>query len=272
MRKIPVVTFVDADAVPVPGPESHGRLADVLATLARERIMLVFCSERTRAQVESTRQALGVFHPFICEGGGAAFVPDRYFGSDLENTRQVGGYEALEFAAPYEEVVATLRRVSDRLDLGVIGFNDMSVEQVARECGLSLLDARLAKLREYGEPFRLLRANAVGERHLFRALEAAGLACRPGAAFHHAGTAKGPQAAIAVLTTLYKVAFGGIMTAGEGRLGSEVGAGQVDISLEPRRPDAGNPLAASEWLAGLVHEIGNLRDARLQTRAARSAR
>jgi mannosyl-3-phosphoglycerate phosphatase len=271
MRTIPVVTFVDADAVAVPGPESRGRLAGVLEALARERIMIVFCSKRTRAQVESTRQALGVFHPFICEDGGAAFVPDRYFGSELENTRKVGGYEALEFAAPYEEVVATLRRVSDRLDLGVIGFNDMSVEQVARECGLSLLDARLAKLREYGEPFRLLRANAVGERHLFRALDAAGLACHPGLAFHHASTAKGPQAAIAVLTTLYRIAFGAVMTAAEGCAGSDP-APQVDMVLEPLRTNPGNPLAAPDWLAGLVHEIGNLRDARLQTRAARFAR
>ena len=118
--------------------------------------MLVFCSARTRAQIESTRQAFGVFHPFVCESGAAAFVPERYFGSDVDNTRKVGGYQAIEFAPPYEQRRrhGAARRPTGS-SIGVMGFNDMSVEQVARECGLSLLEARLAKLREYGEPFRL---------------------------------------------------------------------------------------------------------------------
>ena len=143
---------------------------------------------------------------------------------DVESTRRVGGYQAIEFATRYENVVDIIQRAADRLQIGVLGFNDMSVEQVARECGLSLLEARLAKLREYGEPFRLLRANPLAERRLWRALEAAGLTCRRGGDFHHAGAAKGPQAAIAVLTTLYRIAFGSVLTAG-----ASDGTGQADI-------------------------------------------
>ena len=101
MRKRPVVTFVDIDAIPAPrGRIAEGAWRDLLEALARERIMLVFCSRRTRAQVESTRQAFGIFHPFVCEGGAAAFVPERYFGSDVESTPKVGGYQAVEFASP----------------------------------------------------------------------------------------------------------------------------------------------------------------------------
>jgi mannosyl-3-phosphoglycerate phosphatase len=273
MRRVPVITFVDIDAVPLPSAESRRRLADLLEALARERIMLVFCSRRTRAQVESTRQAFGVFHPFICEGGAAAFVPQRYFGSDLENTRKVGGYQAVEFAAPYEDVVDQLRRAADRLSLGVVGFSDMSVEQVARECGLSLLEARLAKLREYGEPFRLLCANPVAQRRLFRALEGMGLTCRSGEDFHHASTAKGPQAPIAVLTRLYRIAFGSVLTAGarEGTGESEI-LPHVDLPLDRVVLDHEDPLAAQRWLDWIVHEIENLRDTRILTRAARFAR
>ena len=84
MRKLPVVAFVDIDAVPVPAGEPREPLSDMLETLARDRIMIVFCSQRTRAQLEGTRQAFGIFHPFICEGGAAAFVPERYFGSDID--------------------------------------------------------------------------------------------------------------------------------------------------------------------------------------------
>ena len=168
MPKVLLVAFVDIDTVSWPesfGADGHARL---LETVAHERIMLVFCSERTRAQMESTRQAFGVFHPFISEGGAAAFVPIAISAPTWRTPRRIGGYQAIEFGSPHEEVVETLRRVSERLNVGVMGFNDMSVEQVARECELSLLEARLAKLREHGEWFRLLFANPVAERRLIR--------------------------------------------------------------------------------------------------------
>jgi mannosyl-3-phosphoglycerate phosphatase len=263
MRTVPLVTFVDIDTVPSLEALDRHAHAHLLETLARERIMLVFCSERTRAQMESTRQAFGVFHPFVCEGGAAAFVPERYFGSDLENSRRIGGYQAIEFGSPYEEVIETLRRVSDRLNVGVMGFNDMSVEQVARECGLSLLEARLAKLREHGEWFRMLFANPVVERRLIRALEAAGLTCRQGEPFHHVGTAPGPGPAVAVLTTLYRVAFGNVMTAcaGDGPIAREM-APCVDAPLPRRQMD----------LEEIMNELNSFRDTRLPARAARLAR
>ena len=273
MRKVPVVTFVDIDAVPIPVADLRDRQADLLESLARERIMVVFCSRRTRAQVERTRQMFGIFHPFVCEGGAAAFVPERYFGSDVESTRKVGGYQAVEFATAYDDTVDVLRRAADRLNIGVLGFNDMSVEQVARECGLSLLEARRAKLREYGELFRLLCANPVAERRLFRALEGTGLTCRRGDDFHHVSAAKGPQAAIAVLTTLYRIAFGSVLTVGarEGTGESEI-LPHVEAALDPAGFDTNDPLAAQAWLERIVSEIDNLRDARIPSRAARLAR
>ena len=273
MRKVPVVTFLDIDAVPAPRPESRPALAGLLETLARERIMLIFCSGRTRAEVESKRQAFGVFHPFVCEGGAAAFIPERYFGSDIESTRKAGGYQAVEFALPYDDVVQIVRRTADRLSIGVLGFNDMSVEQVARECGLSLLDARLAKLREYSEPFRLLCANPVAERRLFRGLEGAGLVCQRSDSFHQASAATGFHSAIALLTRLYRIAFGSIVTAATT---DGTGAGQliphIELALPSTAGDAADPFAARDWLESLVHDIDILREARIEPRAARFAR
>ena len=48
----------------------------------------------------------------------------------------------------YAEVVDILRSTAERQRIRIRGFNDMSVEEVALESGLSLLEARLAKLRE----------------------------------------------------------------------------------------------------------------------------
>jgi mannosyl-3-phosphoglycerate phosphatase len=273
MQKVPVVTFVDIDDIPAPPVESRSALAHLLEVLARERIMLIFCSARTRAQIESTRQTFGVFHPFVAESGAAAFVPERYFGSDVDNTRKVGGYQAIEFAPPYDNVVDTVRRAADRLGIGLMGFNDMSVEQVARECGLSLLEARLAKLREYGEPFRLSCPNPVTERRLLRTLEGAGLTCRSGADFHVASAAKGPQSAIAVLTALYRGAFGSVLTAaaGEGSGATEI-VPYVDAPLDPVPFDPQDPHAGLRWLERIIEGSEGARATRTPARPLRVAR
>ena len=273
MRKTPVIAFVDVDVVPAPPVDRRGLVARMLERLAHERIMLVFCSGRTRAEVESARQAFGVFHPFITEGGGAAFIPERYFGTEVENTRKVGGYQAIEFGATYETLVDTIRHAADRLSLGVLGFGDMSVEQVARECGLSLLDARLAKLREYSEPFRLLVGNPIAERRLIRTLEGAGVRCRRGPEFLLAGTAKGPQGAVALLTTLYRVAFGSVLS-----VAAIEGAGltdlvpHVDVALDSIVLNPDDPHAGLHWLERIVQECDAARAARTAARAARMAR
>ena len=243
------------------------RLAGALELLAARRITIVLCTRRTRAEFESVRQALGIFHPFICERGAAAYVPERYFGSDLENARRVGGYQAIEFGEPYEKVVGTLHRVADRLGLGIAGFNDMSVAQMARERALPLLDARLAKLREYGELFRLESANPVAERRLVKALESAGLTCTASGDFHEVGTVPDAGGAIAVLSTLYRVALGATVTACAG--GDEWSApigGRVDSRLDP---PAGDPPA---WLESIARDMDDIRDAAHARPATRYAR
>jgi predicted mannosyl-3-phosphoglycerate phosphatase (HAD superfamily) len=274
MRPLPVIAFVDIDGLPLPDPGSRGGHADLLAALARERIMIVFCARHTRAQVEGVRQAFGIFHPFVCENGAAAFVPERYFGSDLENARKVGGYQAVELGADHGTVNATLHRIADRLNLGVLAFSDMSVELVARECGLSLLDARLAKLREYSERFRLLCANPIAERRLFRALEAAGLNCRPGEAFHDVGSIAGPDSAIKVLATLYRVAFGRVLTivqSDDAALVRSAAAG-ADLRLDGYTFDAADSSAGCGWLQWLLEGADKARSAQALAGPARLAR
>jgi predicted mannosyl-3-phosphoglycerate phosphatase (HAD superfamily) len=218
MAKLPVILFLDGDTIPPVLRSGPHRVAGILETLAADRITIVLCAYRTRAEMEHLRQSLGVFHPFVCEGGAAAFVPERYFGSPIENARAVGGYEAIEFAPGYDATVDRLRRHADRQNVAVTGFNDMSVAQVAHECGQSLLDARLAKLREYSECFRLLRDNPLAEQRLITALRASGLDTRPAGPFLQTVAQNGFGPAVAVLSTLYRLTFGKIVTA---CLGSE---------------------------------------------------
>jgi predicted mannosyl-3-phosphoglycerate phosphatase (HAD superfamily) len=249
------LVFAGIDEVPLGIDEGHRRLPALLATLAAERIMLVFCSRRTRAEIEGFRQSVGVFHPFICEDGAAAFVPSRYFESPLHNARAVGGYEAIEFGARYDDVAAAVRRHADQLRIAVRGFADMSIEQVARECGLSLLTARLAKLREYGEPFRLLEPNHVAQARLVRTLASAGISCLPHGSFLHAVSVDGPTSAIAVLRSLYGATFGRVFTVTTGIVPPPAAATRIDADLGATVGDYAGGGETLAWLENIVERV-----------------
>ena len=190
-----------------------------LNRIEREHLPVVFCSSRTRAELELVQQELGINQPFICENGAAVFVPRGYFGCRVARAIDVAGYETVEFGKPYAEIVASLRRAADRLEMNVIGFSDMSVEDVAIDCDVPLLQARLAKLREYSEQFRVVDAQPGATSRLFKALRAAGLDGTSRGRYHHVGAMRrdiGGQ----FLLDQYRRAFGKIVTVVFGDHGS----------------------------------------------------
>lgn len=205
-----VFTEVDASLLTARASRDGGRaLHD---RCEREQIALVFCSSRTRAELEAVRQDFGLSHPFICENGAGVFVPDGYFPFEVPYARDIPGYHAVEFGRPYAEVVDILHRAAARLGIDVLGFSDMSVEQVAADCGLPLLRARLAKLREYGELFQILDAAPAAQSRLRKALQAAHLTCTLGTPYSYVGSPVDRDPGIGLLTALYRRARGGLLT------------------------------------------------------------
>ena len=138
-----------------------------------------WCSVRARVSPSSSRfnKNLGIRHPFVCENGGALFIPRTYVDFAVPHAREIAGYQAVEFGRPYAEVVDALRRTADQTAIDIVGFSDMSVDEVARECQITLLHARLAKLREYDEPFRIVDPNPKARARLLKALSATRLQC-----------------------------------------------------------------------------------------------
>ena len=208
-----VVVFADIEGTPAGQSigTAHVHAGEVFA---REGIMLVLCSSMTRAQLETVQQALGIAQPFMCESGAAVVIPSDYFPLDVPFDRELIGYRVVEFGRPHDEVVALLRRISARVGVPIRTFSDLSVEQVANECGLSLAQARLAKLREYDEPFRLAVSSADAHRQLWRALHASRLFCAHRACFEHVGGRVDKGTGVRVLTMLFRRAFGAVATVG----------------------------------------------------------
>jgi mannosyl-3-phosphoglycerate phosphatase len=213
-----IVVFSDVDGVL---REPHAPLfadaARALAPLRFENAALVLCSRKTRAEIEAIQQTLEIRHPFLCEGGAALFVPAGYFGFEVPGSRDLAGYDVVEFGWPHADIVLTLRRTAQRLGIGICGFDDMSVEEVAREWGQPLLQARLAKLREYSERFRICEAGEAGDaarRRLFRALKAARVRCVADDRFALATAPIDIGLGVNLLRNLYDRAHGSLVSIG----------------------------------------------------------
>jgi mannosyl-3-phosphoglycerate phosphatase family protein len=211
----PVIVFSDVDGILWnPRAASIQRAASAFERLADRRWSLVLCSSKTRAELEFIHQELGIREPFIAESGAAAFIPCGYLGLDVPNARDVAGYQVLEFGRPYADVVRILHDVAQRLGIDVIGFSDMSVEEVARDCGLPLLRARLAKLREYVEPYKLLGATAHAQIRLTKALQASRLYSASRGRYEYVGSVVDTSVPVTVLRSFYQRAFGSMLTLG----------------------------------------------------------
>jgi mannosyl-3-phosphoglycerate phosphatase len=174
----------------------------------------VLCSSHTRAEIEAVQQELGIHHPFVCESGGAAFIPAGYFGFAVPGGRDLAGYEAVEFGRPYAEVARTLHRTAERLRIEIVGFGDMSVEEVALDYQLRRLHARMSKLREYEERFLVLDQVEITRRRLFRALEGAHLRCTTGGRYDQVGAPVDNSVGVNALLAFYNRACGPVLSAG----------------------------------------------------------
>ncbi|MEW6489112.1 MAG: HAD-IIB family hydrolase [Thermodesulfobacteriota bacterium] len=123
-----------------------------LEALRDAGVALVLCSSKTRPEILAVQARLGIGGPFIPENGGAVLLAG---GGPLEAVfpERVGGLPARVFGAPYPELRAALEELRRRHGAGVRGFGDMDDGEVARCTGLPADQARLARERDFDEPF-----------------------------------------------------------------------------------------------------------------------
>ena len=219
VRPIRILIFAQLNVSAVAG-SACAEAAGIIRSLDRIGAAVVLCSLNTRAQLEQIQQDLGLDHPFIAEGGAAAFVPEGYFSNSIPRTRDVAGYHAIELGRPYEVVARALKDTAARQRVEIVAFRDLSVQQVARECRLSLLQARLAKLRDYGECFKLAHPDEADLRRLTRGLQAANLHLVEGAPFHHVSASNGFGPAINQVRRLYEDAASDLLITSDALAGA----------------------------------------------------
>jgi len=185
-----------------------------LDRLHAARVPLVLCTSKTRAEVEPIRAALDNTHPFIVENGGGVYVPPGYFPFEIEGAERRGDYAVIPLGDSYAELRRALERASRGSGVGARGFADMTDDDVAAETGLTPLEARLARQREFDEPFVVLEPARAPE--LLAAIEREGKRWTAGGRFHHITGATDKAAAVRRLVALYRRQLGDVRTVGLG--------------------------------------------------------
>lgn len=126
---------------------------DALSRLRQAGIPVVICSSKTRAEIEVIRREMGNRAPFICENGGAVFIPGETVGLESSDLKERAGYRVMELGQPHAILMDRFRALRDAGGFNMSGFSDWTTEEIAHKTGLSTDAARLAGQREYSEPF-----------------------------------------------------------------------------------------------------------------------
>jgi mannosyl-3-phosphoglycerate phosphatase len=185
---------------------------------AQERgIPVIFCSSKTRAEIEHIRKATEVSDPFIVENGGAIFVPEGYFPFAIEGSAARDGYATIEVGEPYSKLVDLFRRFrADFPGLGIVGFSDLTVKEIAHECAMTLVEAQRAKDRAYSEPFRFSDSAPEEIRMFLQRIIQGGLQFSAGGRYYHLQGNYDKGMSVGFLNEMFLRAYGPISTVGIG--------------------------------------------------------
>lgn len=269
---VSVVVFSDVDGVlREPSAEALARAHRAFRHLEDAEVGVVLCSMKTRAELELLQQELGLRQPFLAEAGSAAFIPSGYFGPRPPGASERSGYEVLEFGPPYAEVIDILRATAAKLGIAVRGFSEMPVDAVADACGVPLLRARLATLREYVEPFTVVDGSHTARTLLRRALASAGLETVTRGKYDFLGGVMDHVPGVRALRGLYERTHGHVLAIG---LVDSLSTGALlpatDCRVLLRNDEQDGPIDAGSWAEGLLQAVDELRHRRAKADHRRS--
>lgn len=148
----------------------------MLEQLKQKRIPVIPVTSKTRAEVEGLRQKIGLKDPFIVENGSAIFIPKDDSRFVFPQATQKNDYYLQLLGCTYREARKGLKVLATDLGESLRGFGDLSETEIQSLTGLPLEEVKLAKTREFTEPFvtphhlPTEKIERVAAKHNFRVL------------------------------------------------------------------------------------------------------
>lgn len=209
--------------------------------LENYNIPLIFCTSKSYAETVFFRKKTNNTSPFIVENGGAIYFP-----KDLleklkslkheENFSKVDNYFFIELGADYKRIRNVFEQMKKTFNNMVVGFGDMSVQEVANKLNLPPKLAALAKIRHHDEPFILKDKSLLEQLKLF--VVDKGLTIYPGTRFYHLMGNTNKGLAVRKLVSTYKQLYDKLTVAGIGEgKNDEPMLKEVDMPFLVKKPD-----------------------------------
>ncbi len=208
-----IIIFSDIDGTILDEHYNSQKIKPLIKKITDLGVTFILCSSKTRPEIEFYTHELEIVSPFIVENGGAIIIPKDYFSFSFSSSKTINGYDVVELGFPYLVVREKLDKILIATDCKIIGFGDMTTEELAAELNLPLPLAELAKMREYDEPFCFVGGDI---KEFEKAAEAEGLTLTFGNKYFHVLGNSNKGKAVTVLKELLIRKFGGIITYGIG--------------------------------------------------------
>ncbi|WAC06993.1 MAG: HAD-IIB family hydrolase [Thermodesulfobacteriota bacterium] len=153
-KKTPLIIFTDLDGTLLDHYNySFDPAQEALKKINDAKIPLIFCTSKTRSEIEVWREKLGNSYPFISENGGAIFYPQKENYSDSLQTCTRNQYRVIELGTYHPDLLKQFKKLKKVFGEKIRGFSEMDVSEVADFTGLPENQVALAQKREYSEPF-----------------------------------------------------------------------------------------------------------------------
>lgn len=254
------VVFTDLDGTLIDHDTySYEAAKPALAALKEHGIPLIFCTSKTRAEIEVYVKELNSPHPFISENGGAIFVPRGYFDVDYDFSKTMGNYRVIELGTDYYTLRKVLEDIRNSVSFDLTGFGDMDDVGVSEDTGLDIESSRLAKMREYDEAFRLGGGgdSKQAAEKVIELIRSHGLNYTRGGRYWHIIGDNDKGKAVTILTGIYRRQFGDLTTVGLGDSLNDLPMLEaVDLPILVQKPDGQHDASITNPKINKVEGIG----------------
>jgi mannosyl-3-phosphoglycerate phosphatase family protein len=250
MKKLIIFTDLDGTLLDY-STYSFEPALPALQLLKERDIPFIICSSKTKKEIEYYRKKIGNNHPFISENGGGIFIPKGYFMFEVQNSYNppsppfskggLGGfseendYQVIRLGARYSDLrkaIEALRKEGFK----VIGFGDMSAKEISEVAGITIEEAKMAKERDFDEPFIFKGGNAE-VKELQYAIEKRGFNIVKGRFFHILGNSDKGKAT-SILIDLYKKKYDKVISIAIGDSPNDIPMlEKVDYPVIVQKPD-----------------------------------
>ena len=149
-----VLIFTDLDGTLL--NQDNYRYDDALPTIVKlqsAQIPIIPVTSKTKAEVAFLCEEIGLNDPFITENGSGIFMNSNEQRFNLPEIITDDHYYCQMLGFNYDQARVILQQMSSTLQNNLIGFGDLSVEEICQLTGLSIAEGNLAKTRDFTEPF-----------------------------------------------------------------------------------------------------------------------